>query len=307
MNYEVFVDRFKEKVKEYMYPYTVTLEETILNKVNQQVKGLTVSVEGYPVAPVFHLEELYKENQDGHTVAELAYKASLDANEVIKHTLELWGEKEDITPDNLYAAVVNTDKNREMLKQVPHREYKEMSVIPRYRLTNNTSFLVNKDICKQFYMTQEEVLETAIRNTHEMGYTVKRLDDVLKENIDGLNMEENSCAHVVSNIYRTNGAAAILDTSWMEHHAEEIGGSFYIIPSSIHELLTIPENVPLSVSDIQTMVETVNRTCVDERDFLSNNVYHYNAKTKSVSQLTGKTKEAVASRVAKQAVNARNR
>lgn len=307
MNYEVFVNRFKEKVKEYMYPYKVTLEETVLNKVNQQVKGLTVSVEGYPVAPVFHLEELYKENQDGHTVAELAYKASLDANEVIKHTLELWGEKEDITPDNLYAAVVNTDKNCEMLKQVPHREYKEMSVIPRYRLTNNTSFLVNKDICKQFYMTQEEVLETAIRNTHEMGYTVERLDDVLKECIDGLSMEEDSCAYVVSNIYRTNGAAAIFDTSWMEQHAEAIGGSFYIIPSSIHELLTIPENVPLSVSDIQTMVETVNRICVDERDFLSNNVYHYNAKTKSVSQLTGKTKEAVASKVTKQAEYARNR
>ena len=58
-----------------------------------------------------------------------------------------------------------------------------------------------------------------------------------------------------------------------------IGGNFYVIPSSVHECLLVPENSRVSPEELCDMVSEVNRTVVSEDEVLSDSVYHCDAKT----------------------------
>jgi len=52
------------------------------------------------------------------------------------------------------------------------------------------------------------------------------------------------------------------------------------LPSSIHELLIIPDNGNFDLKSLENMVKEVNATTVDPADQLTDNVYHYDAQNK---------------------------
>lgn len=50
------------------------------------------------------------------------------------------------------------------------------------------------------------------------------------------------------------------------------------MPSSIHEVLIVPDNGHFRLEDLQVMVKEVNENEVDEIDQLTDSVYHYDHK-----------------------------
>jgi len=71
----------------------------------------------------------------------------------------------------------------------------------------------------------------------------------------------------------------------MEECCEKLGGSFYILPSSVHEVILVPDNEEISKDNLVRMVREVNATQVEEQEQLSDFVYYYNAKTKGILRL----------------------
>ena len=69
-------------------------------------------------------------------------------------------------------------------------------------------------------------------------------------------------------------------TEEMDQAAERAGGDFYILPSSIHEILIVPDNGKMGLSDLENMVKEVNATQVAPEDKLTDNVYHYDSQAK---------------------------
>jgi hypothetical protein len=63
-----------------------------------------------------------------------------------------------------------------------------------------------------------------------------------------------------------------------EHEDKNI----YIIPSSVHEVILVPDNGNIDEDMINEMIREVNIQEVDEGDVLSNHVYLYNAKKKKI-------------------------
>ena len=66
----------------------------------------------------------------------------------------------------------------------------------------------------------------------------------------------------------------------MDQAAERVGGDFFILPSSIHEVLIVPDNGNMSLSDLEAMVKEVNATQVAPEDKLTDSVYHYDSQAK---------------------------
>lgn len=64
----------------------------------------------------------------------------------------------------------------------------------------------------------------------------------------------------------------------MDQAAEKLGGDFYILPSSIHEILLVPDNGDKAADDLRDMVREVNATQVSPEEKLTDNVYHYDSK-----------------------------
>ena len=76
------------------------------------------------------------------------------------------------------------------------------------------------------------------------------------------------------------GAKVLAYPGFFEYAAAIVGGSYYILPSSIHELILIADDGTLTVEELQNTVREINETEVSESDFLSNEVYHYDVNTK---------------------------
>ena len=52
-------------------------------------------------------------------------------------------------------------------------------------------------------------------------------------------------------------------------------GDYFILPSSVHETLVVPDDGRVSLQELTDMVKEVNMTQVNPEDQLTDQVYHY--------------------------------
>ena len=77
-----------------------------------------------------------------------------------------------------------------------------------------------------------------------------------------------------------HGAGVMAYPEFFNEASEIVGGSFFILPSSIHEVLLLPDTGDATVEWLTDMVKTVNTDVLDPEDKLSDTVYHYDAEAK---------------------------
>jgi len=79
---------------------------------------------------------------------------------------------------------------------------------------------------------------------------------------------------------KVHGAGVLAYQDFMDKAAERAGGDFFILPSSIHELLIVPDNGMMKLKELESMVRSVNKNQVAPQDKLTDSVYHYDSKEK---------------------------
>ena len=84
------------------------------------------------------------------------------------------------------------------------------------------------------------------------------------------------------------GASVIQHPGFMEQAAEQISGDFFVLPSSIHEVLLIPDDGKSDHHELEAMVQSINETQVEPADRLSDYAYRYDQKDR-VFELADKT------------------
>ena len=62
-----------------------------------------------------------------------------------------------------------------------------------------------------------------------------------------------------------------------------MGGDYFVLPSSVHEVLIMPKSEDMDPKELRNMVQDVNATQVAEGEILSDQVYEYDAKTHKLS------------------------
>lgn len=80
---------------------------------------------------------------------------------------------------------------------------------------------------------------------------------------------------VLTNRDGVDGATCIVYKGLLERIRRRLGRGFYIIPSSVHEVIILPEIEGYSRDTLESMVKEVNSTVLSEMDILSENVYYY--------------------------------
>jgi hypothetical protein len=84
----------------------------------------------------------------------------------------------------------------------------------------------------------------------------------------------------------TLGASALYYPDVKEKAAEVIGCSYYVLPSSTHEVILVPDAAGIDEKELCSMVKQANRTVVEPKDVLSDNVYHFDKDTKELSKVS---------------------
>lgn len=134
---------------------------------------------------------------------------------------------------------------------------------------------INEGMLKKWNVTKEDVFDVCMKNVDNEIFHLRPMGEVISE-ICGDGVSEilpgelpSNAMYVLSNQSNVNGARMIL-SDHVKWFLKKQLGKYYIIPSSIHELLIIPEGTN-SQEALEEMVKDVNNTVLSENELLS---YH---------------------------------
>lgn len=183
--------------------------------------------------------------------------------------------------------------------EFPYRKWNDLYLVYRSILPNQsedlvTTMLISNFIMKRLKFTEEELFQFAKTNTAKStGIIVKPLSNPFSDIFNFCNemsaktdiwnfSDDTSDSTILSNRNLMNGAALILCDEVMdkvvEHYKVNV---LYILPSSIHEVIIIPDSDSVDVEYLKNMVYEINRSTVAPEERLSDHVYKYTCATKS--------------------------
>lgn len=310
MDYEMFKEIVREKIKDYMSPeYRDAVAEIIsVNKVNGIRDALVLRKSEDEIAPNLYLDDLYKAYQKCDdlemTLKFMAEEYSVIMENSVKN-LQIDMSK---MKDRVVMMLINTEQNKEMLADLPHREFQDLSVIYRYVVAQDeqgvASFKVTNAHLKMSGMTPEELFQCAAENTKKMfPPKIASMEDVMIDMVrgDGISdemademaeifetlKEPKESMWLIGNISGVNGAVSMLYDENLNKLAEKVGTDLYIIPSSVHEVLAVSVEMGSgNPEELAEMVQQINMSAVELSDRLSNNVYRYDKDLRELKLAT---------------------
>lgn len=302
MDYEQFVADFTAELQQNMEQENVELRRGTFRKVNEELDGISIKYPDSPVAPTIYLDDKYQMVEDGsYTVEQVAERTAMQLKSIREDAPEVPLLTEESARQNLYCVVINAAENEEMLRNVPHECLEDLAVIPRFKVREDASFIVSNDLCSNLKMTSEEVMEAAHANTNKQEFECQNMTEVMRgimreqgmpeEYIDELiQMQGQDCPmYVMSNESRVEGAVALTSTSAMESAYEKVKEdhpdmeNLYVLGSSRHELILIPDDAVDNVEDLKAIHKEVQDTELSQADKLTEHIYKFDAQTKQLS------------------------
>ena len=299
MDYENFKERFVEDLKDKLYEQgsEVNISVQTVKKLNESYEAVTITPDGSNIGVNIPIDKFYEALDAGKTYDEVVDKAV----EVIKSGLSQRPDLDvntlsdySVMKEKLAMEVVSAETNKEMLETVPHQNIEDMAVVYRFVLTSDddgrASILVTNQLIQSMGVTPEQLHADALENAPIIKPAeIKGMSEVMAEMMGVEQAEmmglypvapEDEKIYVATVPDKVHGAGVLAYQNFMDQAAERAGGDFFILPSSIHEVLIVPDNGQMQLKDLEAMVRDVNATQVAPADKLTDNVYHYDSKEK---------------------------
>ncbi len=244
------------------------------------------------------IDDIYDISQRIIQIYELSKNEDIGQEEMVKNINDWnWAK------NKVMFTLVNTDKNKEVLKAVPSTPFLDLSYTYYIQLQNcnfeNGNVRIKNEYLDRWDITLEELHKQAVKNL--MKFTEEEMepmvDVVLKILFEGNNEfkeegtkfirevnseSEYSEMHVLSTTSHIYGAVYMFYSSKIKALADKLDSDLYILPSSIHELILIPVLENEEVETLREMVNQVNEESVENIDYLSDNVYRFNRNTEEI-------------------------
>lgn len=205
----------------------------------------------------------------------------------------------DHVKEHVFMQIVNTEANKTLLENCPHREFLDLSVIYRIHFPELcrdylASAIINNDLAKNLSLSEEALYESAIVNTKKiLEPVIIPLSGIpmVREELQRGNPSGTELLWAVISRNVSYGATLIIYPDILEKLGEMIGSNYYLLPSSIHEFLATPDMGEIGgeigvVESLADMVNSVNHTSVDAEERLSNQIYYYDRDKKELSRIT---------------------
>ena len=246
--------------------------------------AVTVSPEKDRVVPVIYLDGFFREYVEGKKPERcLAEICSMFRRHDLKQGEEFRiPDSFDEVKDKIRIKLINYDLNRDQLEDRPHLKFGDLAVtfmMPVYsKVAGEGSIDIKDHLAKMWGVGCKELLQAATENMRGSNKScILSLDTVLEGAEKYLGPDAiyfaNCGMYVLTNEDRCLGASCMLDEDTIRSFAEEKDKDIYILPSSIHELILLPEFEYMDEDELQRTVECVNRAVVSPLEVLSDSVY----------------------------------
>lgn len=299
MDYESFKEKFVEDLKERLDEQGADVKVSVntINKLNESYEAVTVTPEDSNIGVNIGIDKFYDAMENGRSYDEVVDKAVEVVNSGITQrpdfdidSLSDYSQMKE----KLAMEVVSAEANKEMLETVPHQNMEDMAVVYRFVLNSDdegrASILVTNQLLESMGVTPEQFHADAMENAPQIKpVEIKGMSEVMAEMMGVEQAEmmgifpvapEDEKIFVATVPDKVHGAGVLAYQNFMDQAAGRAGGDFYILPSSIHEVLIVPDKGEMGLKDLEAMVKEVNATQVAPADKLTDSVYHYDSQAK---------------------------
>ena len=257
------------------------------------LEGLLVFSPDQNLAPTIYLDSFLE-----------AYRSGMTFQEVVRKMLAAIGESAargnvdtdffrcfDKVRDRICYRLIGRKGNEGMLEDVPHIEFLDLALCFFYayhdEVLGEGAVLVHESHRQMWGTATAELLKLAERNTPKLFPWSKRsIDSMVTEAAckDGGQGEDslNMPISVLSNGKGLYGAACMVYPGVLEALGAEEGRGFYIIPSSVHEVLLLGDTGGEEPRMLRQIIEEINHTHLAPEEVLSDNLYYYNFAEKRI-------------------------
>lgn len=193
-----------------------------------------------------------------------------------KHTGYIEGMREcfmgnALDRESIIMDFINAENNKSFLNGIPHMKFLDLSII--YRMVIEEA--------------EGRALSVAVDNPmmNQMGLNRSRLHKIAYTNTVSRYplavVKKAECLYIMTNDRGMHGAVVMAYKGALEEMAARAGGSFYIIPCSVHELGIVPEGAR-PVQDLAAALKESNQMYAGESLMLSKSIYYYDYRKKQV-------------------------
>ena len=315
MTYETFLKWIPDMVQLQMGEGVKVRLHTIYKNNNVRRDALCILEDGCNVSPTIYLETYYEKLQQGYSLEQICEEICREyqANHCGMY-MDMGSFYDfDKMKEKIVYKLIHYEHNQELLKDVPHRRFLDLAVV--YYLLIEDPFIGSGTALihhrqRQMWQVDEETLyQRAVVNTdHLLGYQIQPMSQVILEllqkdmryqleedlemgictgeQVDQWAVEilahmmptEKHTMFVLSNHNKYLGAAAILNRDRLSAFAEKMGCGFHVVPSSIHEMILIPDTESLQREDLRRLLQEINEEEENVQEYLSDQIYYYDRK-----------------------------
>lgn len=285
MKYEYFLMRLEQKVLERLKDGEEVRRVRILKNNGVELDGFSYYVEGRRERPTVYVNHHYHEELSEEELAEIAdaiLKTQRECRLLPKQGVEEMMDFRGIQ-EKICCRLISREKNEALLKEVPWLPWLDLAIVfylqvPEQVVEHATALI---HTCHMDYwgVTLEELCHAAAENMSRVRIFLEPMEAFLGE----LGFEPlSSGMHILSNSGKMYGAAVIIDPKVQRTCLERLGESFYILPSSIHELILLPESLAATRMELDQLIQEVNEACVSPEEYLSDHAYYCSAEKGTV-------------------------
>ncbi|MBQ9032716.1 MAG: hypothetical protein IJ106_14910 [Parasporobacterium sp.] len=293
MNFQEFVDKVKEAIQDALPESFRDAQVSVepFRKLNTSYLGLQVKREGQTVVPNINLDAHFREYQE-------TGKPFADVLTAIAEQVQLappmeteWLKDYSQVKEKLFIRVSDAKENEAFLRMAPHKEVDGLAISYHIAFEGlhgvEASTPVTYKMIEMLGVTEEQLHADALESTQRL-YPVQytSMAEVMNKMMgidadmdpDMMPATEGPQLMVLTNMQGIHGAATLFYPGQLEAIAQQMGSDFFVLPSSVHETLILPDDGTVEPDSLQFMVREINQSTVAPEDRLSDFVYHYDAK-----------------------------
>lgn len=276
--------------------YRQELQET--QKINGVVKEAVLVHRGdYECAPTFYTDEMYQSFCEGIPlelmVEQMVYviRKETEKNKDISKTIctRDWIEK------NVFLRLMNRRTNEKLLETSVYVEILDLVAVFYVLAGQGENGIMSFRLPRVLWETSglgdvQDYFPTAVANTRHLfpeklvgmeeylKFFLEDTEEMTEEMLTELCNDAGQAFLILSNDVKINGASVILYPGLLEC-LEKKYGAFFLIPSSIHEMLLLQEAGEGDQGILDAMIRDVNEKQLVPEEVLSDHVYYYSGAT----------------------------
>ena len=284
---EKLPELIREKLEDYQLESVYAHDA--MKKNGQLLLGVTVVPKGQDMAPCIYVEPYLPPDPaqlSGHEIWEqVAERMAKD----FRYALEV------IEPDQvklfdaawleekLVLELVNKEKNLSLLKNNTYKEFMDLAAMLRWEMVCGNrvgSAAISEQVVREWGRSVDELYDIALANCmKKYPARIEPLRNVLDEMSRGLLTDVDSPFYYVGTERGVQGSIAILYPGVLKEIYEKMGEPYYIIPSSINELLALPVGAEDETGYLMDLIHEINSHMLDKTEVLTDALYRYRVET----------------------------